>query len=307
MRVYCGRTIEVMMNKTMRGIFAVLQTPFLADGELDEESLRREVAFDIRTGAHGLVFPVLGGEFQYLADHERRRLAEVVVGEVAGQVPVVIGVAAPVAVIAAEHARHAAQIGADAVIALPPYLSPGTPEEVLAYYRAIAQAAGRPVFVQNAGPGLSPALLARLLREVEHVHYIKEEMSPSAHNISALLGLAGEECWGVFGGALGRWMLSEMRRGACGFMPAAEVPDVYVQIWDAYQLGDEPRARAIFNRLLPLINLEMLLGMQVCKEVLLRRGVIRSAQMRTPGCIALDDGDRRELEAILADLPTLSQ
>ena len=293
------------MTATFRGIYAVLQTPVSANGELDEDSLRREVAFDIRAGAHGLVFPVLGGEFQYLADHERRRLAEVVVGEAAGQIPVVIGVAAPVAAIAAEHARHAAQIGADAVIALPPYLSAGSTDEVLAYYRAISQAAQRPVFVQNAAPGLSPALISRLLREVEHVHYIKEEMSPSAHNISAVLSTADAECWGVFGGALGRWMLSEMRRGACGFMPAAEVPDVYAQIWDAFQAGDEPKARAIFNLLLPLINLEMLLGMQVCKEVLVRRGVIRTANMRTPGGIALDADDRRELDTILADLSPL--
>ena len=250
------------MTSHFRGIYAVLQTPVSADGELDEDSLRREVAFDIRAGAHGLVFPVLGGEFQYLSDHERQRLAEVVVGEAAGQIPVVIGVAAPVASMAAEHARHAARIGADAVIALPPYLSPASPDEALAYYRAISQAAERPVFVQNAGPGLSPALLVRILREVEHVHYIKEELSPSAHNISAVLNTTGEECWGVFGGALGRWMISEMRRGACGFMPAAEIPDVYAQIWDAFQAGDEPKARAIFNLLLPLINLEMLLGMQ---------------------------------------------
>jgi 4-hydroxy-tetrahydrodipicolinate synthase len=161
------------------------------------------------------------------------------------------------------------------------------------------------VFVQNASPSLSPAMLGRLLREVEHVCYIKEEAAPSAHNISAVLSTAGAECWGVFGGALGRWMLSEMRRGACGFMPAAEVPDVYVQVWDAFQAGDEPRARALFNRLLPLINFEMLLGMQVCKEVLVRRGVIRTARMRTPGSVPLDDDDRRELDAILAELAPL--
>ncbi len=294
-----------MMSSRLRGIFSVLQTPLTDAGELDEAGLRREVAFNIRAGAHGLVYPVLGSEFQFLSDSERRRLVEAVVSEAAGKIPVVVGVAAPSAAAAAEHARHAAQVGADAVIALPPYLSPGTPDEVLAYYRAIALAAGRPVFVQNGSPALSPALLLRLLREVEHVHYIKEESPPSAHNISAVVSAAEPQCWGVFGGALGRWMLSEMRRGACGFMPAAEVPDVYAQVWDAFQAGDEAKARAVFNRLLPLINFEMLLGMQVCKEVLVRRGVLHSARMRTPGSVPLDGDDRRELDAILADLSPL--
>ncbi len=290
------------MSQSLRGIFPVIQTPLDADGELDEASLRREVAFAIACGAHGLVFPVLGSEFQYLSDRERQRLVEVVIGEAARQVPTVVGVAGPSAAIAAEHARHAARAGADAVIALPPTLSPGSPDEILAYYRAISQAAERPIFIQNSPPGVPIPLMLRLLSEVEHVRYVKEEMSPSAHNISAVLSAAGDRCWGVFGGALGRWMISEMRRGACGFMPAAESVDVYVQVWEAFQAGDEAEARRIFNRLLPLINLIMLLGLRVCKEVLAQRGVIQTASMRTPGCVELDEDDRRELEAVLADL-----
>ncbi len=34
-----------------------------------------------------------------------------------------------------------------------------------------------------------------------------------------------------------------MRRGASGFMPAAEVVDVYVQVWDAFQQGDASHTR----------------------------------------------------------------
>jgi 4-hydroxy-tetrahydrodipicolinate synthase len=149
---------------------------------------------------------------------------------------------------------------------------------------------------------MDPAFMVRLLREVEHVQYIKEEMVPSAHNISAVIKAVGDECQGVFGGAFGRWMISEMRRGAAGFMPAAEVTDVYVQIWDAFQAGDERTARNIFNQLLPLINLAMLLGLPVCKEVLVRRGIFRTARMLTPGSTSLDEEDYRELEVILGDL-----
>jgi len=290
------------MTKRMRGIFPVLQTPLDPEGELDIPSLKHEVAFNIQAGAHGLVYPVLGGEFQFLSDRQRQRMVEVVVGEAAGQIPVVVGVAGPTAAVAVEHAQHAARVGADAVIALPPYISPGTQEEIFSYYRAIAHAAQRPVFIQHSQPGIDPAFMVRLLREVEYVQYIKEEMTPSAHNISAVVKAVGDECQGVFGGALGRWMISEMRRGAVGFMPAAEVTDVYVQIWDAFQAGDERTARNVFNQLLPLINLVMLLGLQVCKEVLVRRGILRSAQMLTPGSLPLDEEDYRELDAILEDL-----
>src|SRR5262245_29999026 len=113
------------MSDYFHGIFPVLQTPLDAQGELDMASLQSEVAFCIAAGAHGLVFPVLGSEFQFLSDRERQAMAGVVIQAAAGRVPVVVGVAGPSASVAVEHAAHAAQIGASALIALPPYLASG--------------------------------------------------------------------------------------------------------------------------------------------------------------------------------------
>ncbi len=290
------------MSKRLAGIFPVLQTPLDADGNLDQGSLEREVRFCIDAGAHGLVYPALGSELQYLSDRERQQLVEVVVATAAGQVPVVVGVSGASTAVAIEHTAHAARIGADAVIALPPYISQATPAEIIQYYRLIGQAADRPVFVQNTAPGMDPAFLVRLLNEIEQIRYIKEEAPPSAHHVSAVVAAAGDSCDGVFGGAFGRWMISEMRRGARGFMPAAEVTDVYVQLWDAFQAGDEAAARAIFNRILPLINLLMLLGLPVSKAVLVERGIFHTAVMRATGAMTLDEDDHRELAAILDDL-----
>ena len=290
------------MADKMRGIFPVLQTTIDDDGSLDVPSLRSQVDFCIRAGAHGLVYPVLGSEFQFLSDRERQLMSEAVIAEAAGRVPVVIGVAGTSAPVAAEHARHAASAGADAVIALPPYLASGSRDETLAYYQAISKAAGRTVFVQHSRPGMDPPFLIRLLEEVENVRYIKEEMAPSAHNIGAVVEAVGDACDGVFGGSHGRWMISEMRRGAAGFMPAAEAVDLHVQTWDAFQAGDEAEARRCFNRHLPLINFVQLLGLIVCKEVLVRRGAIQTAGMRAPGTLELDEQDRYELDAILQGL-----
>ena len=291
--------------EALRGIFPVLQTPFSEDGAVDETALRREVELCVAAGAHGVVFPVLGSEFQYLGDAERDGAVKAVVEVAGGRLPVVAGVAAPTLRAATEHARHAAAVGADAVIALPPYLAAATPEETLAYYEAVANAARLPVFVQHSHAGLDAAFLGRLINEIDQVQYIKEENEPSAHHISAVVAGVGSECKGVFGGALGRWMLSELHRGAAGFMPAAEVPEIYVRIWEAWQAGDRTAARELFNHLLPLINLTLLLGLPVCKTVLQRRGVFSSAAMRMPGATLLDDADHRELDEVLQALQPL--
>ena len=292
------------MSKILRGIFPVLQTPLMEDGKLDKDSLKKEVNFCISAGAHGLVYPVLGGEFQFLSAEERQSMVEVVLGEAAHRIPVVIGVAGSNKEEAASHAQHAAKFNADAVIALPPP-SAKEREEFVEYYKSIAQAFNGTVFIQHTHAGMDTPLLKYLLDEIENVKYIKEEKHPSAHQIEALIKSVGDSCLGVFGGAHGRWMLSELHRGASGFMPAAEAIDVHVQIWEAYQSGDKVSARKIFNQLLPLINLITILGLRVCKEVLVRRGVIKSTAMRISEALELDEEDQLELDAILEDLQPL--
>ena len=286
----------------LRGVFPVLQSPFNDANRLDLDALAAEVAFCRRAGVHGVVYPAIASEFQYLTDDERRAGVEAVVIAAAGAVPVVAGVASASGAQAAVYAEHAAQAGAAAVMALPPILSPGLPDELRDYYAGIARAADLPLFVQHSQAGMDAEFLAGLVRDIESVHYIKEEMHPSAHYISGVLEALPKGSVGVFGGYYGRWMLSELARGATGFMPAADTVDVHVQVWDAWQRGDRAGAREIFNRLLPLINLSVLLETPLLKEVLVRRGVFTSARMRQPGALRLDDHDHAELNAILEGL-----
>jgi 4-hydroxy-tetrahydrodipicolinate synthase len=264
--------------------------------------MERQVTHCIEAGTHGLVFPVMGGELFYLSESERHHFVETVVKTAAGQVPVVAGVAAPCAPIAAAHARHAKRVGADAVVALPPYIVHAGAEEKRAYYQAISDAAEMPVMVQHSWPGMNGEFIAGLIRGIEHVCYVKEEAAPSGHSISEVISAVGEGCLGVFGGAHGRWMIPEMRRGAAGFIPGAQTTEVYVAIWDAFQSGDEKKAREIFSHVRPLLDVLRLVGLRLCKEVLVRRGVIRKATMRIPNSAEMDENDRHELDLALKEL-----
>lgn len=205
--------------------------------------------------------------------------------------------------------RHARRIGADAVIAMPPYVRKALSEEIVEYFRVVAGTAERPVFIQNyqapVGTPLAPAFMARLVQEIDGVEYLKEETLPAGHVISELLRLGGARLKGVMGGMAGRFLMDEYRRGICGTMPACEVTDVHVALWNALEAGDVARARAIYNRLLPLLNIEWLYGAVVYKEVLRRRGILEHAVVREPGFHRLDESDHKELDAILADVGQL--
>jgi 4-hydroxy-tetrahydrodipicolinate synthase len=293
----------------MRGVFTIPVTPFNESRELDEASLHQCVAFCVKAGAHGLVAPVNASEFTALTDDERRRVAEIVVETAAGRVPVVVGVSGSSAQHASVFARHARKIGADAVIAMPPYVRKASPEEITEYFRVVAGTAQLPVFIQNyqapVGTPLSPAFMARLVAEIDGIEYVKEETLPAGHAMTEVLRLAGPRLKGVMGGMAGRFLMDEYRRGACGTMPACEVTDVHVALWTTLEAGDEPNARRIFNRLLPLLNLEWLYGAVVYKEVLRRRGILERATVRGPGLFTLDANDHLELDAILADVSAL--
>lgn len=295
------------MSKTFRGVFTIPSTPFDEQLEVDWEGLRRIVEFCVGCGAHGIVWPVNASGFATLTDEERLKGAQVVVEQVAGRVPVVIGTQGVCTSHAIMFSRHASTIGADAVIAMAPYIQEMEDEEaIVQYYRGISDAVDVPVFIQNhvRGSVLSVQAMARIVHEVEHVEYIKEETFPVTHKLTQVLEAAGPELKGVFGGAGGRYLLLEHPRGVAGQMPGCHVTDVVVRLWDALEAGHLREAKRVYGLLAPLYALEMVKGTRY-PEVLRRRGVIKSARSRLASEGGMDEYDHRALDDILRDLEPL--
>lgn len=296
------------MSHPWRGIFVIVVTPFTETYELDEASLRQQIRFCIEAGAHGLVGPANASEFTTLSDDERKRWIEIVIDEAGGQIPVIAATTCGHWRPAVDLSQFAQRSGADGIMAMPPHVLHPDAEGCYTYYKALAENLDIPIMIQNyngpVGTPMSSALIARMCRELPHVEYIKEETLPEPRRISETIAAAGDLCKGVFGGQGGIYFLDEVRRGACGNMPACQATDVHVAIWNKLEAGDEAGARQLFNALLPLINYERLYGVAVYKEVLHRRGVIATTLSRAPGA-RLDDEDHAELDAILAEVGSL--
>lgn len=292
-----------------RGVYVIVPTPFHADLSLDLEGLRRTVRFCIDCGAHGLVAPANASEQPYLSDTERRAVTRTVIEEGAGKAVVVVGVTASTHLLAAELAREAEAMGADALMAMPPNMQRGTEGEIKEYYAAIDAAGALPIFLQNyggaGGTPMSPRLCAELLRNLPDVRFVKEETEFSSLMMTQIVDAAGPALEGIMGGKAGRHLLDEYARGACGTMPACEISDVHVALWNALEAGGTARAREIYRVLLPLLMFETGYGTAVYKEVLRRRGVIGCAVIRQPGGRTLDRFAMADLTAILDDLTPL--
>lgn len=295
------------MSLPFRGVFTIPSTPLDARFELDEPGLRRVVDFCVGCGAHGLVYPVNASSFTLLSDAERIRATRIVVEQCAGRIPVAAGVAGVTQEHAAMFTREARAMGADAVIAMTPYITKLSDDDLIVdYFRAIAQVARLPVFIQNheVGSVLSVATMLRVVREVEGVEYIKEETFLATHKLSALLQANEPRLKGVFGGSGGRYLLLEHPRGVAGQMPGCHVTDVVVRLWNALEAGDQVEAARVYAALAPLFALEMQWPGGAYKDALVLRGVIDSARSRN-STNKPDEQDQRALRRTMADLEPL--
>lgn len=294
----------------LRGVFPVLSTPFFQDGSCDLRGLRVLVRYAAKAGAHGVVYPAIASEFATLSSIERRDMVEVALDEAAlCALPLIVGISADTPAASASLARQAAAGGAAAVMLMAPRSAGTEAGGVAAFFASSVEGAIElPIVMQNAPPPLGSSLPIETVRDViaavPAIRFVKEENLPCGQRITAVIEARMPHLLGVMGGAGGRFVLDEFGRGACGSMPASDAIEIHVAIWEAVQAGDHRRARNLFTRVLPLLNMGGVFRQSVVKHVLARRGLIASAYFRDTNP-PLDAFDRRELDAILDDLEDL--
>ena len=282
----------------LKGVFGLLPTPYQDDLEIDIPDLKAVADFCCRSGQHGIVWPVMVGEFYFLGEQERVRGLHEVMETIDGRLPLIFGcsgVSVPQVVYFAQEAQKA---GADAIIAMAPART--NTATAIEMYKRMADAFDGPLVVQNADlyAPLTGEQIAQLVEDVPSIEYIKEERQPGPKHVAEVKKLIGHKIKTIFGGAAGKVMADEYLRGADGCMPACEIADLLAQEMEMLWAGDEEGARELHRRLLPLIILETHPFM---RYILKRRGVFTSTVERSPaGKLALDADDRREITRLIA-------
>ena len=295
------------MNRmsSVHGLVPILATPFEPDGALDRPSLRRLVEFQLASGVDGVAVFGMASEGFALTTDDRRRILQTVTDVAGGAVPVVAGVNGTSTVTAIEQAREVGGAAA-ALMVLPPFMVKPSPAQLVDFYGDVAAATDAEVMVQDApgstGVAMSPSLIVELSK-LDGVTSVKVESPPTAPKVSAVVDAIDGADFAVLGGQNSLFALDEYARGAVGTMPACEFPDLLAPVLGDWASGRRAEARAAFTRLLPLIQFGLQQGIAwaVHKEVLVARGVIAHASVRSPAR-DLDAAGRASLADILADL-----
>jgi dihydrodipicolinate synthase/N-acetylneuraminate lyase len=295
-------------GKPMRGVFPIVATPYTRTGAVDFEDLEREVDFLDRCGAHGIAWPQLASGYRGLTKEERMRGMETLAKAAKGKkTALVLGVQAANTAQMLEFVEKAESLAPDALIAMPPYDGKSL-DEYRVYYRALARASHRPIFMQTTGgaKGIEPPVefLVDLAREFPHLGHVKEELEPLFRRMKTLIGNK-PAVKAVFSGMDGTSLTYEMRIGSDGTMPAASLTDIHVQVWNLYQAGEKDKAREVFGAFLLMRN-AMREFPNLTPYLLKRRGVFKNAATRGVGGkleeVRLERDEAEEVEYTFASI-----
>jgi 4-hydroxy-tetrahydrodipicolinate synthase/2-keto-3-deoxy-L-arabinonate dehydratase len=272
-----------------QGLFPVVPTPFTETGALDLESQKRCVDFMIDAGSNGLCILANFSEQFLLADDERELLTRTILEHVGGRVPVIVTTTHFSTQVCAERSQRAHAMGASMLMVMPPYhgatFRVGEPQ-IQEFYQRLSDAVTIPIMIQDApaaGTPLSPAFLARMAKEIEHVAYFKIETAGAAAKLRELIRLGGDAIEGPWDGEEAITLVPDLDAGATGAMTGGGFPDGIRPILDAWRAGRRDEAIAGYERWLPLINIEnRQCGPLAAKSLMKEGGVIACEAPRHP-------------------------
>jgi len=238
--------------KPVTGILSALFTPYAKDGAVAYGVLDDLVDFQREAGLHGFYVCGTTGEGLLLTIEERMTILERVLSRVPASFPVIAHVGALTTRDACTLARHAAEVGAHAVSALPPLGLVFRPEDVVAHYAAVAEAGGIPFYAYHipiiSGNAAGSEALYAAIKDVPHLVGIKIS-SESVYAYASLKRLSGGK-WNVLMG-YDYVLLEGMTAGADGAIGSTYniFPELNVKVWDCHRAGEVAKGARIQDRL----------------------------------------------------------
>jgi len=267
-----------------RGVYPAIITPMTSEGGLNEAAFREVMEFNIQAGVHGFWVAGGTGESVLLDDEENMRIADIVADQSRGRIENIMHVGAATTARATKLAEHAAKAGVEAICCVPPFFYRQSDDAIVEHYKAVGAAADLPLFVynlpQSTGVEITPELMLKIQERVPQLKGLKHSALTFA-NVRSFNNM-GLTC--LIGNSL--LMLPALTIGATGCVdgPPNVAPELWVEIWNAYNAGDLPRAEAAQAKASLVTDLVRHFGLHAgSKAVLSERLGIDCGDPRPPG------------------------
>lgn len=276
---------------SLRGVVPPLITPFDGAGNVDIKSLHALIDHVIDAGVHALFVLGSTGEGTSMTEMQVCQVITEACTAARQRVPVLVGVSSSVVSTAIALGRFAAEAGADMLVAAAPYYYAHSQSETADFFRTLKNAVDLPLCAYNIPSAVKIELEPDMLRQLAAESVIAA-LKDSGSNISSFrrsvltLGIP------VLTGSQDI-IDAQLLMGAAGMVPGAAntTPRPFVELYEAAQKADWAAARAIQERLLPLLQIRSFGGRELStpsaalgahKTALKLMGIIRSNQVLPP-------------------------
>ncbi len=302
----------MVFSEQAKGVYAIAVTPFLPDGQVDEASIDRMVAYYEGVGVDGLTILGILGEAPKLDHQESMAVARRVIERTS--LPVVVGVSAPGFAAMRLLARSVMEFGAAGVM-IGPTPALRTDDQITSYFSQAVCAVGTDVpwvlqdYPLTLGVQMAPAVIRRIVQENPSCVMLKHEDWPGLEKISVLRQFESDgemRRISILCGNGGVFLDFETERGADGAMTGYAFPEMLVDLVRLAAAGERARAHDLFDAHLPLLRYEQQpgVGLGVRKYILMKRGVIAHDAQRKPGAV-LGARARDETDFLMSRLARL--
>ena len=237
------------MKTPLTGIVPPLITPLRNRDELDVPGLERLIGHILDGGVNGLFLLGTTGEGPSLSYRLRRELLERVSRQVGRRVPVLVGITDTAFVESVKLARHAADVGADALVVAPPYYLPEAQPELQEYLDHLVPELPLPLFLYNM-PALTkvPFELETIRRAMDEPRIIglKDSSGDLAYFRAAVRLLPHRPDWSLLMGPEDLLLDGILAGGHGGVNGGANLfPKLFVRLYEAARTDDLARAREL--------------------------------------------------------------
>ncbi len=285
--------------KSLKGIFPALLTPFDAAGKVDESNLRKLVSVNIKRGVDGFYVCGSTGEAFLLTHEERKRILEIVVDETAKRVAIICHIGAIGTDFTIDLGKHALKTGADAVSSIPPFYYKFSADEVVGFYRDVADAIDLPVIPYNF-PALSGVTLTGDLIKQLRKHPRIAGVKFTSNDFYQLERMKKDDPALIVYNGFDEMFLAGLAMGADGAIGSTFnfMPEKFLGIRKCVQAGDIAGARAYQDQANEVIQVLIQTGKALnAQKYLMDLQGIPCGQCRKP-FIPLTDMDKANLKSV---------
>lgn len=303
-------TTSVAPRDRFHGIIPPMVTPLTEDLTLDVDALERLVAHLVDGGVHGLFILGSCGEGPVLSPSIQRELISRTTSLVAGRIPVLVGITDACVSESVGLAGHAADAGADAVVAAAPFYFPISQPQLAQWAEQLAAKVPLPMLFYNMPAmvkiSIEPETLRRLCQSPNIVGFKDSSFDLPLFEQLTAVGRAERPEWAIFVGPE-EFLPAAYACGGDGAIPGGAniAPQLFAAMYDALVEGRSDLVASLHERanlLQPLYALggqpgSFIVGIKTAVAMLGLCGDTFAGEFA-----ALGDGPRGQVREILASL-----